>query len=293
MDEENILFYEGNNVSMIEKHYQNSLEKDIQELIIFYGMKLMKKNKAKNQLYKWSLYENILKASIELNLNEFIDICFNKLKEKFGKIDGKKLNILKGMICECTNKNEEALNIYKNFLKKDPCDILIRARIMNLKKIVEKDINKVIQLLNDHLKEFPVDIESWHELGEIYIINCLYSYAIFCFEEILLHIPTNLYYILTCAELHYTINQLELSSKYFCLAIKLQSNNLRGLWGIIILNITRYLNRKPKLLNENVDIILTIHCINRLYSLYSEIKVDLIYKNTILDYLNELRDMLK
>ncbi|GAW83116.1 hypothetical protein, conserved [Plasmodium gonderi] len=293
MNEGNILFYKENDITIIEKYYRSSFEKDIQELIIYYGMKLIKKNIRRNSFIKWSIYEHILRASIELNLNEYVDMCFNKLNEKFGKLDGKKLNILKGMVYESKNKNREALEIYKDYLEKDPCDILIRARIVNLKKILEKDINKVIQLLNDHLKEFPVDIEAWHELAEIYLTNCLYSYSIYCFEEILLQQPTNLYNILTCAELHYTLNQFEISSKYFCLAIKLQSYNLRGLWGIVVLNVTRYFYRKPKSLNDNVDIILTQHCIDRLYNLYNEMKVNVIFKNSILEYLNELRDIFK
>ncbi|SBS87685.1 ER membrane protein complex subunit 2, putative [Plasmodium ovale] len=293
MDEDKILLYKENDINSLEKHYYLSVDKNIQELILFYGIKLVKRNARRNSMYKWNLYESILKAAIELNLNDYVDMYFNKLKEHFGKLDGKKLNILKGMVYESKNKKREALDIYKNYLCKDPCDILIRARIINLKKVIEKDINKVIQLLNDHLKEFPVDIESWHELGEIYLVNCLFSYAIYCFEEILLHLPTNLYFILTCAELHYTINQLEISSKYFCLAIKIQNNNLRALWGIIILNLSRYLSRKPKLLNENVDIILTLHCIDRLCKLYNGMKVDLLFKNSILQYLYDVKEVLK
>ncbi|ANQ10598.1 Uncharacterized protein PCOAH_00050350 [Plasmodium coatneyi] len=293
MEEGRILLYRENDYSILEKHYQSALEKDIQELIIYYGMKLLKKNIRKNSFFKWSLYEHILKASIELNLTEYVDMCFNKLNEKFGKLDGKKLNILKGMVYESKNKNREALDIYKNYLCKDSCDNLIRARIVSLKKTIENDTNQIVQLLNEHLKEFPVDIEAWHELAEIYLTDCLYSYALYCLEEILLHLPTNLYYILTCAELHYTINQFEISSKYFCLAIKLQSNNLRGLWGIIMLNVSRYFHRKPKSLSDNVDIILTLHCIDRLHKLYSGMKVELLYKNSILEYLNELKDIFK
>ncbi|CRG95619.1 ER membrane protein complex subunit 2, putative [Plasmodium gallinaceum] len=293
MVENKVVYNKENNLNSLEKCYQNSLEKNISELVIIYGTKLIKRNIKKDSFYKWNIYENILRASIELNLDEYIDIYFNKLNEKFGNLNGKKIDILKGMIYESKNKNTEALNIYKKCLCKYPCDPLVRTKIINLKKILENDINKVVQLLNNHLKEFPLDLESWHELAEIYLKDCLYSYSLYCFEEILLHLPTNLYYILTCAELYYTLNQYELSSKYFCLSIKIQNNNLRGLWGIILLNITRYSNKKTKLLNDNVDIILTLKCINRLFDLYSKLNINLLYKNSILDYLNQLRDNFK
>ncbi|CRH04037.1 ER membrane protein complex subunit 2, putative [Plasmodium relictum] len=293
MVKDKVVYNKENNLSVLEKCYQNSLEKNIPELVILYGKKLLRIIIRKDSFYKWNIYENILKASIELNLDEYVDMYFDKLNEKFGKLNGKKINILKGMVYESKNKNTEALNIYKNYLGKYPCDPLIRAKIINLKKFLESDINKVIQLLNDHLKEFPLDLESWHELAEIYLKDCLYSYSLYCFEEILLHSPTNLYFILTCAELYYTINQYELSSKYFCLSIKIQNSNLRGLWGIILLNVTRYSNKKTKLLNDNVDVLLTLQCINRLHDLYSKLHIDLLYKNSILDYLDQLRDNFK
>ncbi|VWU52345.1 ER membrane protein complex subunit 2, putative [Hepatocystis sp. ex Piliocolobus tephrosceles] len=290
MNKENDLLYTENDTKMLEKYYEYSLEKNIQELTILYGLKLIKKKKNRNSSHRWDYYENILRAAIELNLSDYVDIFYKKLEKKFGKLKGKKLNILKGMIYESQNKKEEALSIYKTFLSKDLCNVVVRTRIVNLNKLNETDINKVIELLNKHLKEFPVDVESWHELGEIYLTNCLYNYALYCFEEIILHHPNNLYYVLTCAELHYTINQFEISSKYFCLAIELQKNNLRGLWGIILLNTARYLNKKNKIQNDNIDIILTLLCIDRLYNLYSAMKLQLVYKNSILDYLKELKD---
>ncbi|SCM02926.1 ER membrane protein complex subunit 2, putative [Plasmodium chabaudi chabaudi] len=285
--------YKGNDIATLEKQYEHSLEHNIQELIVYFGMRLKKEKKRMDELFKWALYENILKAAMELNLCEYIDIYYNKLKEKFSMLNGKKLNMLKGMIYEIKDKKKEALDIYKHYLNKFPCDVTIRARIISLKKSEEKNTNKIIQLLNDNLKEFPVDIESWHELGEIYLSECLYNYSIYCFEEILLHKPTNLYYILTCAEIHYTISQFEMSSKYFCLAIKLQSNNLRGLWGVVMVNVARYSQKGQKISNDNVDIILTRRCLDRLDNLYNKMKINFIYKSTIINYLNELKDIFK
>ncbi|KNG77578.1 hypothetical protein PFMG_03637 [Plasmodium falciparum IGH-CR14] len=287
MKEENILYYVDNNVKSLQRNYEICLEKNIQELIIYYGIKLLKKYGKKNSIYKWNLYEEILKACIELKLYEYVDIYFKKLNDRFGHLNGKKIEILKGMVYELKDKNDEALCIYKNYIYNDPSDLLIRAKIVKLKKKVEGNINNVIQILNDHLKEFPVDVEAWHELGEIYLKNCYYTYALYCFEEILMHAPKNLYYILSCAELHYTISQYELSSKYFCLSLKLQKNNLRALWGIVLVNLSRYGNKKGKNLNDNVDVILTKKCIDRLYNLYDK-NTNFLYRNIILQYLKEI-----
>lgn len=289
--DENIFFSVGNNITPKElrKRYKDALDKNIAELIFFYGSEVLKKKYYKDKADLYELYENLLKASIELNLIEWKDCYFEKIYDKFGKANGIKINLLKALVCESKNDNQGALTIYKTLLEKNPCHLTVRRKCINIKKQLEKDINKIIYLYNEHLKEFPTDIESWHDLAEIYLKNGSFKYALYCFEEILLNNPKNIYVVLSIAEIYATLNNFELSSKYFCFAHFLKPFNIRALWGIILINRKRYEHIKKKTTVDNVDVVLTIKCINTLYKMYSESNINLFFKETILKYLEKLK----
>lgn len=277
-------------VDELKNGYKNAVDSNIAEWIFLYGSEILKRKCFKDKSEICELYENMLKASIDLNLTKHRDFYFNKLYDKFGKANGTKINLLKGLVCESKNKHVEALNIYKTLLEKNPCDVLTRCKFINVKKNFEKNINKIIYLLNEHLKEFPTDVEAWHELGEIYLKHGSFKYALYCFEEILLHNPRNIYIVLTIAEIYCTLNNLELSSKYFCLALHIQHINIRALWGIVLINRKRYEHVKKKATQDNVDIVLTVKCINTLHKLYEESKLNSVFKEIIFSYLKKLKN---
>merc|ERR1711988_1589300 len=79
-----------------------------------------------------------------------------------------------------------------------------------------------------------VDQDVWHELAEFYIAECNLGKASFCFEELVLNNPRSIYNVVTYAELLYSQGDYDLSRKYYCLALELDSTNIRALWGFIL-----------------------------------------------------------
>merc|ERR1739836_124775 len=90
---------------------------------------------------------------------------------------------------------------------------------------------------NDYLEMFQTDKDTWHELGEIYITEGQLPKALFCYEDLVMMDPRNLYSTLTYAELLFSVGKdLELARKYYCLACEIDEKNLRALWGLYSCN---------------------------------------------------------
>ena len=81
------------------------------------------------------------------------------------------------------------------------------------------------------------DGEAWMELCDLYICEQEYSKAAFCCEELLLQHPHNHLYYQRYAEILFTqggVEHLERAKTYYSHAIKLNPNNLRALYGLLL-----------------------------------------------------------
>ncbi|AFZ80689.1 hypothetical protein BEWA_000940 [Theileria equi strain WA] len=110
-------------------------------------------------------------------------------------------------------------------------DLKTRKSILNFFKH-QGTVLQYVDMLNKHLGEYVTDFETWHELGEVYLQQHRYEYAIYCFEECLFNKLKRLYNIITIAEIHSSINDIFMSAKYFSLALSFDQDNVRALWGL-------------------------------------------------------------
>eukprot|EP00918_Siedleckia_nematoides_P046338 GHVU01101579.1.p1 GENE.GHVU01101579.1~~GHVU01101579.1.p1 ORF type:complete len:181 (-),score=19.76 GHVU01101579.1:12-554(-) len=94
-------------------------------------------------------------------------------------------------------------------------------------------IGEGVELLNKHLTDFPTDVEAWHELAEVYLSDCCYQKAQFCFCELVLQDPVSIYAATTYAELLATTGDMEQSVKYYCHVLTLDERCTRALWGLL------------------------------------------------------------
>lgn len=86
---------------------------------------------------------------------------------------------------------------------------------------------------------FMSDQEAWHELCNLYLSEGEYQKAAFCMEELLLHNPHNHLINQRLAEIRYTmggIENYEIARSYYSQAVKLNSNNLRALYGLYLVS---------------------------------------------------------
>lgn len=146
-------------------------------------------------------------------------------------------------IIASTEKFTEALETYDSILKEDVTDIFARKRKVCIYK-AKNDINKMITEINQLLHNFPNDIGSWLELGELYLLSNDYEAAIHCYEELILLDSRNAHYHCRLAEILYSLSggnnnnnneKLLLARKYFTISLSCQNIdfNLRALTGLI------------------------------------------------------------
>merc|ERR1712020_203538 len=96
---------------------------------------------------------------------------------------------------------------------------------------------KAINALNKYLEEFMCDAEAWMELCDLYILEQDYAKASFCCEELILQHPHGHLYYQRYAEIRYTqggFEQLEQAKVYYCHAIRLNPDNMRALYGLLL-----------------------------------------------------------
>lgn len=81
----------------------------------------------------------------------------------------------------------------------------------------------------------PLDIPSWRQLGEANLAIGSLKEARYCFEELALLLdPSNLYYLLTLADICYAQESYRASRKYFSLAVTFDPYSPRALWGFVL-----------------------------------------------------------
>ncbi|OII76425.1 hypothetical protein cand_001930 [Cryptosporidium andersoni] len=231
------------NLCDLLRGFNESIKLGQNELVMLFGTTLILKYKSKLNLEIWNIIEGVALASFELanyNINtpskvlKWQHYCLEELKKKFEHTS--RFEKLIAMQLESQGKYQEAMNIYKNILCQDPEDLTIRKRIISIFK-AKGQIQKVNSLIQDHLSEYITDSEAWKDAAFIALNEGKdLRRALYCLQEVLLHDPQNVPIINTIAELYIGINDPLLSRKYFSLALNIDENNIRALWGILSCN---------------------------------------------------------
>ena len=137
---------------------------------------------------------------------------------------------------ELRERYDEALKVYDDMIKGDEANsILYKRKVAIL--IAQRKTSEAVKELTEYLKKFMNDQEAWMELSDLYIQEQEYSKAVFCLEELILLNPDSTLYHTRLGEIYYTINtpeSLDLARSYFAQAVKLNPNNLRGLYGLFL-----------------------------------------------------------
>jgi len=126
--------------------------------------------------------------------------------------------------------------VYQAILEKDPTDSLTLKRQISVAKS-QGLRDQTIKLLVEYLGIFASDFEAWLELSNLYVEQCMYQNAAFCFEEMIVLQPQNYHLYVKYGEILATLggaDNLLLARKQFSFSLELSSNNnTRAWWGII------------------------------------------------------------
>ncbi|XP_054157019.1 ER membrane protein complex subunit 2-like [Oppia nitens] len=184
---------------------------------------------------KWQVLEQVCIAAIDLHDNELIKDCLQQLDTKFA--NSSRVRRLKIMAkYELRERFEDAFQAYEQMIEKDESNSLLYKRQIAI-LLAERRIGEAIKELCDYLKKFMNDTEAWLQLSDLYVEEQEYNKAAYCVEELILANPHNHLYHERYAAIQYTINtteSLELSRTYFSQALRLNPNNLRALYGLLL-----------------------------------------------------------
>lgn len=205
---------------------------------------------------KFFYLEKFYYLAIELRLANVAREIINKFISEFGKEP--KIVRMEAQLLEIEDMNS-AFNLYKKLILHNQEDrVSIKKFIGFIKPIFSDNIKKYIEIWNDYLKVYMDDYDGWYELSDIYLQTSNYSKAIFCLEEVLLHIPNNYEIYTKLGDILNTLNNSESAHnaiKYYSQSILIKPTP-RAFWGIVYA--TNIIFRTNKTLDQKTKNILKI-----------------------------------
>lgn len=196
------------------------------------GSTLLRHKASKLGSELWTVHEQVCVAALDCGDHETAKYSLEALKKQFPS----SIRVLKleGMCLEAEGKFDKAMVLYDSALKDHETNADLSKRKICVLKAQGK-VMEAIAELNKLLKVYMSDTESWMELANLYVQVNDYHKAGFCWEELILANPHHHLYHQRFAEVSYTegsMEGLELARKHFATALKLNSDNVRALYGL-------------------------------------------------------------
>jgi len=185
---------------------------------------------------RWMILEQVVVAGFDTHRHDIVDACLKELSTQFDLGSSLRMRRLRAMKAEMLEQYGKALDILDSILEEDDSNSQARKRKIAILKAQGENAKAISELVK-YLKDFMADGEAWMELCDLYILEQDYAKAAFCCEELILQHPHNHLYYQRYAEIRYTqggFEQLEQAKIYYCHAIRLNPNNMRALYGLLL-----------------------------------------------------------
>ncbi|XP_064597638.1 ER membrane protein complex subunit 2-like [Liolophura sinensis] len=182
----------------------------------------------------WVVYEQVCIASLDCRRFDLADACIEALTAKFPH--SLRVRRLHGLFLEAQESYSEAQQVYASIREEDPANMFAKKREVAILR-AEHKMPEAIKKLNEYLEEFVADFDAWLELCDMYTQEQDYEKAAFCVEELIMSSPNNHLYQQRYADIRYTqggTENLEIARAYYSQSIKLNPNNMRALYGLLL-----------------------------------------------------------
>ncbi|XP_045180975.2 ER membrane protein complex subunit 2-like [Mercenaria mercenaria] len=182
----------------------------------------------------WTVQEQVTVAALDCQNFDMANECITSLNRKFP--NSMRVRRLFGMYFEALGRYEKATEQYEKILEEDSTNMFARKRQIAILK-EKNDVLGAIESLNKYLEMFMTDFDAWMELCDLYLLFQDYNKAAFCMEELIMSNPHNHLYHQKFAEIKYTqggSENLETARSYFAQACKLNPNNMRAQFGLLL-----------------------------------------------------------
>merc|ERR1712029_1014839 len=185
---------------------------------------------------KWMVLEQVVIAAFDTHREDIAEDCIKELSTMFDPSSSLRMLRLRAMQAEMHEQYDLALDLLDSIIEEDDSNSQARKRKIAILK-AQGETQKAISELVRYLKDFMADGEAWMELCDLYILEQDYAKAAFCCEELILQHPHNHLYYQRYAEIRYTqggFEHMELAKTYYSQSAKLNPNNMRSLYGLLL-----------------------------------------------------------
>merc|ERR1711976_664094 len=180
--------------------------------------------------------EQVIIAACDTHRDDIAEDCIKELSTMFDPNTSLRMLRIRSMYAEMHEQYDLARDLLDAIIEEDDSNSAARKRKIAILK-AQGENGKAISELVKYLKDFMADGEAWMELSDLYVLEQDYAKAAFCCEELILQHPHNHLYYQRYAEIRYTqggFEQLEQAKIYYCHAIRLNPNNMRALYGLLL-----------------------------------------------------------
>ena len=187
---------------------------------------------------KWMVLEQVVIAAFDTHREDIAEDCIKELSTMFDPSSSLRMLRLRAMQAEMHEQYDLALDLLDSIIEEDDSNSAARKRKIAILK-AQGENGKAISELVKYLKDFMADGEAWMELSDLYVNEQEYAKAAYCCEELILQHPHNHLYYQRYAEIRYTqggVDHLEMAKVYYSHAIKLNPQNMRALYGLLMVS---------------------------------------------------------
>jgi len=188
---------------------------------------------------KWMVLEQVVIAAFDTHREDIAEDCIKELSTMFDPSSSLRMLRLRAMQAEMHEQYDLALDLLDSIIEEDDSNSAARKRKIAILK-AQGENGKAISELVKYLKDFMADGEAWMELSDLYVNEQEYAKAAYCCEELILQHPHNHLYYQRYAEIRYTqggVDHLEMAKVYYSHAIKLNPQNMRALYGLLMASV--------------------------------------------------------
>ena len=193
----------------------------------------LKKHSSALGYHKYFYLEKLYYFTIELKLVSLSKEILNIFIQEFGRES--KIIRMEAQLSEIENLSN-AFTTYKKLISFNQEDrVSIKKFLAFIKPIYADNLKKYVELWNEYLKVYMDDFDAWYELSDVYLQNSNYNKAIYCLEEVLLHLPNNYEVYTKIGDILSTMNNSESAVnaiKYYSQSILIKPTP-RAFWGLV------------------------------------------------------------
>lgn len=191
-----------------------------------------------DEVEAWAALEQVCVAAIDAGRPGYAGRLIRCMgKSPYAK--STRIRRYQAMLTESIGSTAAAGGTYGSIVAADPTDLpAMKRQVAMLRETGQAEA--AVRGLNGILAVFPADTETWLELADVYVSLQRPGLAAYCYEEVLLALPTSRHVWCRAGEAYYTAGEFVVARKYFAKAQELTPQECRDTRALLGLCMAAY-----------------------------------------------------